>query len=118
MDLKEIYISIYIVVSLAAIVVLSILLYNSKKNNKESFKKCLCSSETGARVCQDTEQVWKNYQNGMTEYMNLPKREWSKISPGDIDYPPNRGACQSVPYQENYEYSSNQPQQGIITLQS
>uniref|UniRef100_A0A6C0EJF0 Uncharacterized protein n=1 Tax=viral metagenome TaxID=1070528 RepID=A0A6C0EJF0_9ZZZZ len=83
-------VGLYVVLSLLAIVVL-IVLVAKKKNCGEGYRKCVCSQADAGRrqVCQDTEQVWKNYQNGLTEYAPMPKhREWTTISPGDMDFPP------------------------------
>jgi hypothetical protein len=76
-------------VAVIALISLIVALVLRKKDNKEGFKKCVCTS-TGPldRVCQDTDAVEKAYDDGqLTESTNFPSRGWSKVSPGDLDYP-------------------------------
>ena len=83
---------IYIVVSLVVIIMLIVLL--AHKKNKEGFKKCICSSEQGGREreCQDTVKVNNLYvENKLTEFTQLPDRGWSKVSPGDVNFPLSEG---------------------------
>lgn len=88
-------VTIYVVLSLATIVTLVVLL--SRKNKSEHFSKCICSGARG-RVCQDTEKVEQDYNNGLTEFSDFAEMQkklggpkWGTVSPGDYDYPSSEG---------------------------
>lgn len=95
MDQQKVAIIFYVVVSLVAIVVLVVLLsHRKKKCTSEGFRKCICSSEQGGREreCQDTVTVNNLYvENKLTEFTKLPDKGWSKVSPGDVDFPLSEG---------------------------
>lgn len=107
MDKKERWlVGTYILLSLVAIVVLTVLV-SKKCKSQEPYRKCFCSQGYGGRqkVCQDTVKAWKDYENGKTEYAKMPdKREWTKISPGDIDYPPSKG-CPKCQGWQKWDYT-------------
>lgn len=97
-------VSIYVVLSLSAIVILIVLL--STKKCGENYRKCFCSQKNAGRrqVCQDTNEVWRNYQNGLTEYAPMPKeREWTRVSPGDINFPPTN--CPQYTSYHNWDFT-------------
>lgn len=89
----------YIIFSLVAIVVLVVLL-SRKKCNSEGFKKCICSDGQGGREqdCQDTVTVNNLYvTNKLSEFSKFPNKGWSKVSPGDIEFPKSQGCASSPP---------------------
>ena len=106
------------------VVLVVVLLIVFRKKDKERFLQCICSSQSGGRgrICQDTEEVAKQYyEEGVTEYTNLPSKGWSQVSPGEIDFPVSTGCGwdkkqKCNPEQENYEYTENQPMKGKIIL--
>lgn len=83
---------VYVVLSLSTIAVLTFLLVR-KNTKKENFRKCICSGggQGRERVCQDTEAVQQAYEKGMTEYSDFKSKGWTKVSPGDMDYPTSSG---------------------------
>lgn len=73
-------------------VVIFIIVVATKK--KEGFHHCVCTSKDGGRgrACIGVAASQLTYDEGVTEYNpNWPKREWSKISPGDVDFPSSAG---------------------------
>lgn len=99
MNSQRIAMTIYIVLSLITIVILSVAL-SRKKNCNENFTKCICTGSDGGRgrVCQDTEQVQLAYRNGLTENSDWGKLQreaggpsWTTVSPGDVDFPQSEG---------------------------
>lgn len=85
---------VYIILSLAAIVILSVLLA-TKKNCKEGFSKCVCNSREGGReeVCQNIELVQQLYDGSvLTENSNLKAPGWERgASPGALTFPDDQG---------------------------
>lgn len=84
--------------SFALILLLAILLMISSifmmKKNRENFRKCICSEDQGGREreCQDTVVVNNLYVTGeLTESSKLKSHGWSKVSPGDVDFPLSSG---------------------------
>jgi hypothetical protein len=78
-----------VVLALGVILVLVVVFLVRRKEKKEEFKKCVCSS-AGPRdsVCQDTDVVEQAYEdNKLTEYTDLKSRGWTTVSPGDYKYP-------------------------------
>lgn len=104
--------------------ILAVLLIVFRKKDTEKFLQCVCSSQSGGRgrVCQDTEEVAKQYyEKGITEYSNFPSKGWSQVSPGELDFPVSTGCGwdkkqRCNPEQENYEYRENQPYEGKLIL--
>lgn len=92
---------VYIILSLAAIVTLSVLL--ATKKSKEGFSKCVCNSREGGReeVCQDVELVQQLYDGSvLTENSNLNAPGWERgASPGALTFPDDQGCstgCNTV----------------------
>jgi len=93
MDQQKLII-IYIAVALVAVIVLVVVL--SKKKKKEGFRKCICSEGQGGREenCQDTVTVNNLYvTNKLTEFSKLPDQDWTKVSPGDVNFPQSEGCA-------------------------
>lgn len=106
------FVVVYIILSLAAIVTLSVLLA-TKKNCKEGFPtnsdvipslpdaspmrttKCVCNSREGGReeVCQDIDLVQQLYDGSvLTENTNLKSPGWDRgSSPGALAFPNDQG---------------------------
>lgn len=63
------------------------------RDDKESFKQCICSQrDVRGRNCQDVTEVNNLYVTGkLTENSDLKSRGWTTISPGDIQFPPSNG---------------------------
>jgi hypothetical protein len=115
---------IYVILSMAAIVTLSVLLA-TKKNCKEGFPtrsdvitgvvdiprrttKCVCNSREGGReeVCQDIDLVQQLYDGSvLTENTNLKSPGWDRgSSPGALAFPNDQGCsqgCASEPIGEH-----------------
>jgi len=82
---------VYVVLSLLVIIALIVLL-SRKKKCTENYKKCICSQSMDKRECQDGDLVQKLYEdNVLTESTNLNSPGWTKVSPGDVDYPLSEG---------------------------
>lgn len=86
-------VTVYVVLSLATIVVLAIIASKKKKHCPENFEKCICQGggSDRTRVCQNPKAVWAAYQNGLTEYSDFKPKGWNKVSTGDMDYPVSSG---------------------------
>lgn len=85
---------IVLIILLAFIVFYEIIRKKDKNKKKEGFRKCICSSHQAGREseCQETEVVQKLYEdNELTESTNLKSRGWTKVSPGDINFPVSEG---------------------------
>ncbi len=96
MDEKNIGIIIYVIFSIICIIVLIILL--SRKKHCENFKKCVCSSEDGGtkRNCTDIVSLNNLYVTGRsTENTKQLDKPWSKVSPGDVNFPSSSGCSWS-----------------------
>lgn len=79
---------------LAGLATLIVLLSRRKKHHKETFRKCICSSDQGGREreCQDNVTVNNLYvTNQLTENSDLRSKDWGTISPGDMDFPHSQG---------------------------
>ena len=63
------------------------------RDDTEAFRQCVCSPREGReRECQDTVDVNNLYVTGkLTETTDLPSRDWTTISPGDMAFPPSNG---------------------------
>jgi hypothetical protein len=88
---QKVAIALFAVTSIAIIVIIVLV---ARKKHKEPFKKCICSSDQGGREreCQDTVEVNNLYvTNKLTEFSNLPNHGWTKVSPGDPDFPISQG---------------------------
>lgn len=92
MDTNKVAITIYVVVSLITIGVLLFFLIRCENKNRDGY--CICSHGSGMakRVCQPDQT--KAYNAGKTEFQNFAKIQrqhggpmWSKVSPGDLNYP-------------------------------
>lgn len=84
--------NLYILVSLVTIALL-IYLY-VKDNKKEGYKVCVCQQGGTGResACQDVTTVNNMYVNNeLTESTQQKDKGWTKVSPGDIDFPVNTG---------------------------
>ncbi len=82
----------YVAISVATVVILIVILVRVR-NNKEGYKKCICSEQSGrGRTCQDTVQVNNDYVNNVwTESSLFPNKDWSTVSPGDGGWPVSKG---------------------------
>lgn len=83
-----------VVVVLISLVLLVLIIYLVPKNSEDYVKKCICSSMQAGRdrVCQDKEKVTMAYdKEEATEFTNLPSKGWSRVSPGDVDFPLSQG---------------------------
>lgn len=96
---NKLAVSVYVVVSLAAIGVLLYFLIRCEKKNCDGF--CICTGQ-GGQVCQP--DMSKTYAGGLTEYSNLAALQrmhggpkWPTKSPGDYDYPPYDKNCVNDP---------------------
>ena len=86
-----------------AIIILSLLIFflllelrRTALNSAETFNKCICSSSEGGRecVCQDTNMTERAYDEGIaTEFTDRAPKGWTKISPGDVNFPVRPGCC-------------------------
>ncbi len=94
-------VEILIIILLLGVIVLGVLIVTKKKNcNSENFKRCICTQREGGRqqVCQDIVDVNNKYVTGeLTENSDLQSKGWSKVSPGDIDFPASTGCSFSNP---------------------
>lgn len=93
MDRLQIAILSYVILSLALVIILAIMLYR-RRNCREGFRKCVCSSREGGRMeqCQDGDIVQQAYDdNLLTENTNLVSPGWSTVSPGDVNFPLSEG---------------------------
>jgi hypothetical protein len=91
MNEKTIEVIVYILISVVCLTILLLIIFRKKREN---FKKCVCSSEAGGRErnCQDIATVNNSYVTGeLTENSEFKNKGWSKVSPGDIDFPPSSG---------------------------
>lgn len=86
------YTKLYILISL---VVLGLLIYLVvTKDKKEGYKVCVCQQGGTGResACQDVTTVNNMYVTGeLTETSPQKGKDWTKVSPGDIDFPVNTG---------------------------
>jgi hypothetical protein len=79
------------VLILGFLIVMVVYVYRHNKK-KEGYKKCVCSSDMNKTACQDIEQVQDDYNNNtVTEFSTLKPNTWSNASPGDMDFPENKG---------------------------
>ena len=80
---------------IAGCIIVVIVVAKIRSNNKEHFRKCICSSREGGRQdnCQDTVTVNNKYvTNELTEFSDLPSPGWDRgASPGDVDFPVSEG---------------------------
>jgi hypothetical protein len=90
---KNMEIGFAIIIVIIGITTVILLMKKKDKKDKESYKKCICSSRGGTeRNCQDTEVVNDLYNsNKLTEYSDFKPKGWTTISPGDYDYPHSEG---------------------------
>lgn len=89
MDEKRIAIIFAVVLGIAAVIAIIV---GSVK--KEGFNRCFCTGKSGGRGrrCQDADLAELAYEFGITEYNpRWLKPEWSKVSPGDINFPQSAG---------------------------
>jgi len=107
MNQQNIAIISYVIISLVAIIILTVLLSRKKKNCQsysEKFKKCICSQGQSGREenCQDTTTVNNLYvTNKLTEFSKLPDRDWSKVNSGDANFPSSKG-CYNSPTEKQW----------------
>lgn len=83
-----------ICIAVALFVITAVVTVLLNANSKENFRKCVCGCSEGGRECncQDTEVVGKMYdKNVFTEFTNFPSKDWSGVSPGDVDFPISQG---------------------------
>ncbi len=82
-------------------IVLIVGLYSSTSNCGQEIvdNYCLCSGLGGrARECNNPIKVQQQYQDGLTENSKLVDPKWTKISPGDYNYPPSGSLCKTNGY--------------------
>ena len=85
-------------ITVLIMIIVVMLIYLSLRkhdNDKESFKKCICSGTT--RTCQDNDNVKDSYESGLnTEFSDRKSRGWSTVSPGDANFPVIKGCVSNA----------------------
>jgi hypothetical protein len=82
----------FVAISIAIIIILSVTV--SRQFKKECFKQCICQSGGSGRerACQDVTTVNNLYVTGqLTETSKLPDKDWTTVSPGDVNFPVSCG---------------------------
>jgi hypothetical protein len=83
-----------LLISLVIIGLLGYLVHQQYNQNSENYKVCVCQQGGTGResACQDVTTVNNLYVTGqLTETTEQKGKGWTKVSPGDIDFPVNTG---------------------------